>query len=73
MAIAFESGGRLASNGKPPAEWIVDPIAYRSAMFGAIDALLIGMPDATDEDVAREIEGLKGRLLSRIANRRADR
>jgi hypothetical protein len=36
-------------------------------MFGAIDALLIGLPDATAEEVMPEIEGLKGRLLSRIA------
>ena len=39
-------------------------------MFRVIDALLIGMPDVTDEEVAIEIEGLKSSLLTRVLQRR---
>jgi hypothetical protein len=38
-----------------------------------VDALLIGLPDATAEDMALVIEDLKGRLLSRIAREEQDK
>ena len=40
---------------------------YRTGMFAVIDSLLAGLPDATHEEIAIEIEGLKSRLLSRVA------
>jgi hypothetical protein len=64
MAVAFRSAGNLSSGNKPVAEWINDPDVFRRAMFGAI-------PNVTDEEIALEIEGLKSRLLTNIANRRA--
>jgi hypothetical protein len=68
MAVAFELAGRWHSDGKPG--WTRNRDAYRAAMFGAIDALLIGMPDMTEHEIALEIEGLKARFLGRILNRR---
>jgi Arc-like DNA binding domain len=65
MIVAFARAGQLRAAGKT--NWIDDRDCYRAGMFGAIDALLIGLPDATAEEVMPEIEGLKGRLLSRIA------
>ncbi len=71
MAVAFHSAGNLSSGGKPVEEWISDPDVFRRAMFGTIYALFGAIPNVTDEDIAIEIEGLKGRLLTDIANRRA--
>jgi hypothetical protein len=71
MAVAFHSAGNLSSGGKPVAEWINDPEVFRRATFGTIYALFSAIPNVTDEDIAIEIEGLKGRLLTHIANRRA--
>jgi hypothetical protein len=68
MAVAFDLAGRYHSDGKPG--WTRDRNAYKAGMFGVIDALLIGMPDATDEEVAVEIAGLKSALLTRIMQRR---
>lgn len=65
MATAFATAGQLRAAGKT--QWIADPSCYRAGLFGVIDALLIGLPDATVEDMAVEIEGLKGKLLTRIA------
>jgi hypothetical protein len=64
MTTAFTRAGRLRAAGKP--DWIDDPDCYRAGMFGVVDALLIGLPDATPEEVAIEIESLKGKLLTRI-------
>jgi hypothetical protein len=71
MAVAFRSAGNLSSGNKPVAEWINDPDVFRRAMFGAIYALFGAIPNVTDEEIALEIEGLKSRLLTNIANRRA--
>ena len=68
MGVAFHSAGNLTSS-KPVAEWIKDPGAYRRAMFGTIYALFSAIPDITDEDFFREIEALKSRRLTAIANR----
>lgn len=70
MATAFATAGQLRAGSKP--DWISDRDCYRAGLFGAVDALLIGLPGATAEEVAREIEGLKGRLLSRIAREAND-
>jgi hypothetical protein len=70
MALAFRSAGNLSSDSKPVAEWINDPDVFRRAMFGTIYALFGAIPNVTDEEIAMEIEGLKGRLLTNIANRR---
>jgi hypothetical protein len=69
MGVAFHSAGNLTSS-KPVAEWIKDPDAFRRAMFGTIYALLGAIPNVTDEEIAMEIEALKSRLLTTIANRR---
>ena len=68
MALAFELAGRHRSGSK--SGWTRDRDAYRAGMFGVIDALLIGMPDVTDEEIKIEIGGLKSSLLSRILRRR---
>jgi hypothetical protein len=65
MISAFATAGRLSAAGKE--HWIDDPMCYRAGLVGVVDALLIGLPDATLEDVAILIESLKGRLLTRIA------
>ena len=70
MAVAFHSAGNLSSDSKPVAEWINDPDVFRRAMFGTIYALFGAIPNVTDEEIAMEIEDLKGRLLTSVANRR---
>jgi hypothetical protein len=69
MAASFLSAGNLSSS-KPIAEWIKDPDVFRRAMFGTVYALLGAIPNVTDEDIALEIDALKSRLLTNIANRR---
>jgi hypothetical protein len=71
MAVAFRSAGDLNTGGKPVAEWINDRDVFCRAAFGTIWALFSAIPNVTDEEIAMEIEGLKGRLLTSIANRRA--
>ena len=68
MSVAFSLGGQYYSDGKPG--WTRNRDAYKAGMWGVIDALLTGIPDITDEEIALEIYGLKSRLLTRIANRR---
>jgi hypothetical protein len=65
MASAFATAGRLSAAGKP--DWINDRDCYRAGLIGVVDALLIGLPDASAEDAALIIESLKGRLLTRLA------
>lgn len=65
MAAAFATAARARSGGKDT--WLDDPICYRAGMFGVFDALLVGLPGATVEDMTLEIEGLKSKLLTRLA------
>ena len=64
MATAFATAGQHSAGGAP--DWANDRDAYRAGLIGVVDALLIGLPDATAEDAARIIESLKGRLLTRL-------
>jgi hypothetical protein len=66
MTAAFEAAGTRNAAGKP--DWVRDRDAYRAGLIGVVDALLIGLPDATPHDAALIIEALKGRLLTRLAN-----
>lgn len=73
MASAFLHAGGIGSGGKKTAaEWMTDRNAYLSAMVGVVEALLIGLPNATMEDMALMFESLKGRLVFRIANKRVE-
>jgi hypothetical protein len=65
IAVTFNTAARLRAGG--PVDWRQDREAYRSGMFAMIDLLLAGLPGAGPEEIAREIEGLKMRLLSRAA------
>ena len=71
MATAFATAGQLRAAGKT--QWIADQSCFRAGLTGVVDALLIGLPDATAEDMALVIEDLKGRLLSRIAREEQDK
>jgi hypothetical protein len=68
MAVAFNLAGQFYSDGKPG--WTRNRDAYNAGMWGVIDALLTGIPDITDEEIALEIAVLKGKLLTRIMQRR---
>jgi hypothetical protein len=70
MTSAFATAGQLNAAGK--ADWIKDRDAYRAGLIGVVDALLIGLPEATHHDAALIIEALNGRLLSRLANEERD-
>jgi hypothetical protein len=65
MTTAFATAANRVANGSP--DWANDPAAYRAGLTAVVDALLIGMPDATAEDMGLLIEALKSRLLSRVA------
>jgi TraY domain len=65
MTTAFATAASRAASGNP--DWASDPDAYRAGLTGVVDALLIGMPDATVENIGLLIEDLKSRLLSRVA------
>jgi hypothetical protein len=69
MVSEFATTGRGSAAGKP--DWIKDRDYYLAGVVGAVDALL-SRPDVTDEDAARTIEALKGRLLTRIAQAKED-
>jgi hypothetical protein len=64
MASAFAMAGQFNAGDKQ--DWIKDRDCYRAGLIGVVDALLIGLPDATHEDAALIIESLKGRLLTRM-------
>jgi hypothetical protein len=69
LAVAsFTFAGRLRAPDDP--HWLRNQEAYRAGLFALIDSLLAGIPDATPEDIAVEIEGLKGRLLTRLVHQR---
>jgi hypothetical protein len=71
MIAAFRTAGETMARDKGLADWIADPECYLAAVSGVTDALLAGMPrGATDEHAAREIERLKSKLLTRIAQRK---
>ena len=70
-ASAFALAGQF--RGANNEDWIKDPSCYRAGLFAAIDALLSMIPDATAEEVALEIEVLKGRLLTRIVRQEQDK
>ncbi|MDH6273536.1 hypothetical protein M2311_003626 [Rhizobium leguminosarum] len=48
--------------------WVNDPDCYRSAALAAMEALLFAQPSWTAEDVRLQIEALKGRAMSNLAN-----
>jgi hypothetical protein len=64
-AAAFVMAARMRGSGRD--DWANDPECVRAGVFAAIDALLSVVPDSTPEEIALEIEVLKGRLLTRIA------
>jgi hypothetical protein len=69
LAVAsFTFAGRMRAPDDP--HWLGNQEAYRAGLFALIDSLLAGIPDATPEDIAVEIEGLKGRLLTRLVHQR---
>lgn len=73
MAAAFASAGRASSGKANASEWMRDRDAYRAAVIGVMDALLIGFPNADHDDAVLIIESLKGRLLTRLANEGGDK
>jgi hypothetical protein len=68
MSVAFSLAGQHYADGKPG--WTRNRDAYLAGVRGVVDALLIGIPDVTDEEIWLEIECLKSSLLTRIAQRR---
>ncbi|MGO6702592.1 hypothetical protein [Rhizobium ruizarguesonis] len=48
--------------------WVNDPDCYRPAALAAMEALLFAQPNWTAEDVRLQIEALKGRAMSHLAN-----
>jgi hypothetical protein len=70
VVSAFTVAGQMRAPSNP------DPLknrqVYRAGMFAVIDAMMAALPDATAEEIALEIEGLRGRLLSRVARERME-
>lgn len=74
VTSSFARAGQYAADASArtfdePDKWVNDPACYGSAALAAVDTIIKNMPGATDEDQALFIEALKGRLLTRIANR----
>jgi hypothetical protein len=67
MIAAFAAAGRLRAGGRT--DWLKDPSAYRAGFRGVVEALLLGLPDATEEDMLRELEGAAGTIKSHFARR----
>jgi hypothetical protein len=68
MATAFAHAGDAHAGRKDAAEWIRDPQCYSEAMLGVVEALMIGLPNATGDDLALLVERLKARLLTGFLN-----
>jgi hypothetical protein len=64
MVTAFATAGQGSAAGKP--DWINDRDAYRAGVIGVVDALMIGLPNSTPEDVDFIIKSLDARLRSRL-------
>ena len=67
MIAAFALPAQLHASDKE--NWVNDRDGYRAGVIGVCDALLQGF---SDEDAARVIEALKGRLLTRVAQAKED-
>ena len=70
MAANFSTGARGRAGGRPG--WVDDPDGYRAGMMAVVNALLLGLPDAAEREMLLELEGVKGRVLSHFAQRRAE-
>jgi hypothetical protein len=66
MTAAFNHAGQLAAGDKPVSDWINDPNLYLRAAFGAFEALLIGAPETTPDEIIMHVESLKSRLAGRF-------
>jgi len=76
MLTAFQAAGSRAAGDRFEGDaWVLDRACYKAAMWGVIQALLIGIsekltPDLDPEETAQEIDALKSALLTRILNSR---
>jgi Arc-like DNA binding domain len=68
---AFTIATRM--HGSPGSDPFKDRGAYLAGTFAVIDSLFAAIPDATPDEIATQIEGLKGRLLTRLVNAQQDR
>ena len=67
MIAAFTAAGRLRAGGKK--DWLDDPSAYRAGVRGVLEALLLGLPDGTEKDMLRELEGAAGTIQAHFARK----
>jgi hypothetical protein len=63
VIASFKFAGAMFAPGNPA--WLHDANAYRHGLWAAVDALLAGAPAGATDTALQEIEGLKGRLLTR--------
>lgn len=68
MAAAFNHAGQMSADRRSPREWMKDNTIYTEAVVGVLKALLISMPDATEENVATLFKVLSGRLATFFHN-----
>jgi hypothetical protein len=71
MAATFAHAGKISAGGKPANEWVNDPTAYEAAVVATMKALLIGLPNATSDDVALLFERLRSRVAGEFLNRQS--
>ena len=57
------------SSGPKVSVWINDPQTYAAAMMGAIEALILGQPDATVENCMLQLKSLAARIQTRFINK----
>ena len=68
MTDSFVLAGEQWAGEAPKGAWVKDRGVYRHAAVAAVEALLLGMPNASKEDIVILFEAVKGRILSRWAN-----
>lgn len=72
IASTFAHRGALMARASRRADWdsggwVNDPDCYREAMFAAMEALLLAYPNIQEDEMPLLFEGLKSRILTRIA------
>jgi hypothetical protein len=71
MAAAFAiagSGSAMSKGLGGLGDWLHDADAYRAAMCGVLDALLMGAPEQSPEAVKLSLQALASRASTRFAN-----
>lgn len=77
IGASFAHRGALAARASGRKDWqsdawVQDPDCYREAMMAAVETILSAHPRISESEMPLLLEGLKSRILTRLANKEAE-